>query len=163
METAMKITCCCRTQWANRWTFSQLFSVVMSILKSTLMFSWWNCLTNNTTFNWVIGMFIDTSIKWLCPHELLAGPNIPNMSLSLSDTQTQFILCLTSIVLDKSDRSCVTIICRWQRYDGSGGACSQLLAMKAMDMEASSWPRTSSRTAAGRASLLCCTDLQMTS
>lgn len=34
--------------------------------------------------------------------------------------------------------------------------------MKAMDMEASSQPGSSSRTAAGRASLLCCSDLQMT-
>lgn len=38
METASEITCCCRTQWANRWIFSQLFLVVMSILKSTLIF-----------------------------------------------------------------------------------------------------------------------------
>lgn len=105
METAMKITCCCRTQWANRWNFSQLFSIVMSILKSTPMFSWWNCLTNNTKFNWVIGMFIDTSIKWLCLHELLAGPNIPIMSVSLSENQTKFSSCLTSSVLDERDRS----------------------------------------------------------
>lgn len=105
MERAIKITCCCRTQWANRWTFSQLFSLVMSILKSILMFSWWNCLTNKSKFNWLIGMFIDTSIKWLCLHELLAGPNIPNMSVSLSENQTQFISCPSSTVLDKSDRS----------------------------------------------------------
>lgn len=105
METAMKITSCSRAQWANRWTFSQLYSVVMSILKSPLMFSWWNCLTNNTKFNWVIGMFIDTSIKWLCLHELLAGPNIPNMSISLSENPTQFISCQTHAALDKSDRS----------------------------------------------------------
>lgn len=99
----MKITCYCRTPWANRWNFSQFFPIVMSIPKSTLTFSWWNCLTNSTKFNWVIGMFIDTSIKWLCLHEL-AGPNIPNLSVSFSINQTQFISCLSFTVSDKTDR-----------------------------------------------------------